>query len=440
MSSGVDILDAVRRGDHHSLQQAVLQEKSNVRFLVHKDELLIMAAGFGHMDIIRLLLSSGLASIDQRARQSNRTALHAACSAGASEIVVFLLNYAKDHEQFEEVVDARDREGLTAVHVAAAQGEMECLNELNKAGVNLVMTDKNGRQPIHLAAQRNHAKIVRKLYDLGVEIEVGCDAGKTPAHYAAFHGSLNALRCLVERNCDLSLEDCRGNQPIHMAAGRDQLECLRFIVDQGIAPGSPKSDGRQTTHLAAQYNASKSLHWLLDVARVNPNAKDSQENTPSHYATEKGNAECYSCLLRHGADPEVINGMNENCSQTARRYGHPVLMEKAATGEVVCKYCHQSSERSAWEHRHKVAPVITALDQSSKTAYTSPLGSYTNERNPKVKRKRPQNSRGDSRKNTGSGRNDSDTFLTGLNLTTDCASARERDLIAKYYGDYADAV
>ena len=52
-------------------------------------------------------------------------------------------------------------------------------------------------------------------------------------------------------------------------------------------------------------------------------------NTPAHYAAEGGKAECFNCCLQHEADLKVINIKRDTPLDTAKKNGHPLLMEKA---------------------------------------------------------------------------------------------------------------
>ena len=66
-------------------------------------------------------------------------------------------------------------------------------------------------------------------------------------------------------------------------------------------------------------------------------------NTPAHYAAQAGKGKSFNCLLYHGADVNVKNQMGENVFETARRHGHPLLIEKAGMWHsytlytIICK-------------------------------------------------------------------------------------------------------
>ena len=54
-------------------------------------------------------------------------------------------------------------------------------------------------------------------------------------------------------------------------------------------------------------------------------------NTPAHCACEKGRAECVNCLVCHGADVNLTNHRALSALDSAKRGGHPRLVERAGT-------------------------------------------------------------------------------------------------------------
>lgn len=54
-----------------------------------------------------------------------------------------------------------------------------------------------------------------------------------------------------------------------------------------------------------------------------------QDYTPAHYATEAGKAKAFNCLLQHNCDLEANNIRRETPLDSAKKAGHPLLMEKA---------------------------------------------------------------------------------------------------------------
>ena len=53
-------------------------------------------------------------------------------------------------------------------------------------------------------------------------------------------------------------------------------------------------------------------------------------DSPLHLAGQGGSAEAFNCLLQHNARLDVVNLRGDSPTDTAKRHGHPLLMQKAS--------------------------------------------------------------------------------------------------------------
>ena len=51
-------------------------------------------------------------------------------------------------------------------------------------------------------------------------------------------------------------------------------------------------------------------------------------NTPGHYASEGGFPNCLNCFLQHDGEIDIQNIKGDTPLDTAKKFGHPLLMEK----------------------------------------------------------------------------------------------------------------
>ena len=58
-------------------------------------------------------------------------------------------------------------------------------------------------------------------------------------------------------------------------------------------------------------------------------------NTPGHYASEGGKPECLNCFLQHDGEIDIQNIKGDTPLDTARKFGHPLLMEKGGKSMVI---------------------------------------------------------------------------------------------------------
>ena len=64
-----------------------------------------------------------------------------------------LLQYVTD-------LDCMDNYGQSPAHLAAFNGEVECMKLLIGYGCNATLEDKQGKMPAHLAATKNHSAVL----------------------------------------------------------------------------------------------------------------------------------------------------------------------------------------------------------------------------------------------------------------------------------------
>lgn len=137
ISKGVDINKA-SQGGYTALSEAIFSED--------------MAA-------VKLLIDAGV-DID-RTNDDGATALMISTVREKPDFIELLL------ENGAEVNIRENHFGLTALHVAAASGNMEIMNTYLNQGDNVNVLDNRGRAPVFYAAKYGHQKVVDKLLSKG---------------------------------------------------------------------------------------------------------------------------------------------------------------------------------------------------------------------------------------------------------------------------------
>ncbi|CAH1786174.1 unnamed protein product [Owenia fusiformis] len=364
-SLSTELVQATERGDTSAVKKVLRSTNVNpdLKWKPEQRSPLQMACGYGQHTVVEELLTAGADA--NQIDNGGRTPLHEACQGGHARCVSLLLEYVQDF-------DRQDRDGQSAVHIAAFQGELKCLVLLADRGAQLILEDSKGRQPSHLAAMRNHKKVLEFLFERGVDLECTDDLGKLPLHCAAQFGGIESVVSLLERDSDLTLGDNMGNLPGHYAAWHDRLDCLRFLVKQGTSLIATQGEGKTLAHVAALHGAVNVLHWLYEKS-VDPNIKDMYGCTAGHYAAEAGKADCFNCYLQHDGSLDIENNKGDTPMASAKRGGHPLLMEKAIKNEAACPLCVKTYKRVEWERANQPPPVVREITSTSRVAYTSPL-------------------------------------------------------------------
>ena len=119
-----------------------------------------LAAHYGHVETVRLLLHNN-APVDQRSRnQMANTALHAALAGGDSakrnEVARTLIAAGAD-------VNATQHGGWAPIHEAAMVGDRAMVDYLLAKGASAAVTNDAGATPAAVARERGHAALADYL-------------------------------------------------------------------------------------------------------------------------------------------------------------------------------------------------------------------------------------------------------------------------------------
>ena len=99
-----------------------------------------------------------------------------------------------------------NHKGWTALHIAAVNGNCQCVNLLVEARAELDLGAGEGSfSPLHLAAEHGHVEAVRLLIDAGAQKDKGRQDGATALYFAAQNGHVEVTSLLLEvganKNC-----------------------------------------------------------------------------------------------------------------------------------------------------------------------------------------------------------------------------------------------
>ena len=179
-----DLLRAARAGDVVSIKEAIKlgAEVNGARLIVKGNKVsetpLHLAANFGHLEAVRVLIASG--AILEIPADDGHTALMDAAFEGHLDVVKTLVESGAQ-------ITKTCVYGETALHEAAQGGQDKVLDYLIEMGHELDPRDTRdkGATPLMLAARGGHLSTIIKLIKAGADPSIETDDGKTAAsHYA----------------------------------------------------------------------------------------------------------------------------------------------------------------------------------------------------------------------------------------------------------------
>lgn len=94
----------------------------------------------------------------------------------------------------------------------------------------IMLISRDGLTALHCAAARGHTEALETLVGLcGARVDVADSHGCTPLHYAAALGHADATSALLQHGADSHRQDRRGRSPAHTAAAKGQIETVRIL-------------------------------------------------------------------------------------------------------------------------------------------------------------------------------------------------------------------
>jgi ankyrin repeat protein len=132
-------------------------------------------------------------------------------------------------------VNAAQGDGMTALHWAAQNGNVDIMHILLYAGASVQATTRlGGYTPLHMASMRGSEAAVRLLLDNGSKPDVLTSTGVTALHFAAQAGRPQAIQALLAGGADVNAKDTySGRTPLMFATAANRLDAIETLIRAG---------------------------------------------------------------------------------------------------------------------------------------------------------------------------------------------------------------
>ncbi|XP_029706103.1 protein phosphatase 1 regulatory subunit 12C [Takifugu rubripes] len=240
----------------------------------------------------------------------------AACASGDTEEAELMLkdneDSKTDREEYVEIINSTNADGITALHQACIDGSMEMVSFLVEHQASVNQADSEGWTPLHVAASCGYPDIAEFLLQRGASLSaVNCD-GDVPLdialddttesllqHYTLQQGvDVEAAKRLEEEQI---MRDARawlrdgppanvqhpktGATPLHVAAAKGYLEALKMLCQCGLDVSAKDLDGWTPLHAAAHWGQGAACYILAEQL-CNMEAHSNAGQTPFDVADE----------------------------------------------------------------------------------------------------------------------------------------------------------
>ena len=114
------------------------------------------------------------------------------------------------------------------------------------------------------ACTGGHIEIVKYLVKFGADVNKTTLTRSTPLRGASFHGFLPVMEYLLQKGADINTPNCIGQSPLCIAAMRGELEAVKFLLSHGADINQCTINGYSVMHLAAAKGKNEVLTVLLE--------------------------------------------------------------------------------------------------------------------------------------------------------------------------------
>ena len=227
-------------------------------------------------------------------------------------------------------VDAKDREGMTALAKSAQSGKVKVMSLLLERSADVGTRSVNGGTPLYYAAEADRGEAVRLLLDHGADPNIGGRSGETPLAAASYNGAVETVDRLLTHGADPNAVDDDGKGAMVYAAGRGYAPIVGALIDAGVDVNRRYGHGLTALMWAAGHDASAgvddvdaTLKLLVDRG-AQRDLKDDRGETAADIARKLGRErEAKMCWSR------------ETPSRVRARRHRKTSLARSSTGTLV---------------------------------------------------------------------------------------------------------
>ena len=175
--------------------------------------------------------------------------------------------------------------GLTALVLAAREGDLESTKLLLAAGADVNQVTAYGWSPLLTATNNRHYKLASFLIDQGADVNLANKGAWTPLYLATDNRNIEG-----------------GDYPVPKA-DMDHLEYIKILLDHGADPNGRAKDNTLSRTIFT-------MQWFLEAGA-----------TPFVRAAQSSDIELMKLLLARGADPKIPTDHNDTALTAAAGIG-----------------------------------------------------------------------------------------------------------------------
>ncbi|XP_053307540.1 NF-kappa-B inhibitor delta [Spea bombifrons] len=228
-------------------------------------------------------------------------------------------------------LDAKEHNGKSPLLVAVAANQPHIVCDLIMLGADVNASDKNGQTALHVAGTYGLSDILKVLLSLQHQLNIDVEArnydGLTPLHCAVIchnaaytsrmthptsetqqqeQETLTCVQLLLQLGANCTSQDIKSNKTIlHLAVQAGNIPLVKFILDlphadlHGLI--NMKAHGNTALHMAAALPPVRSTEYLIQLLLCSggdPSTRNLENEQPAHLVSPGEYSEQIKLLLK----------------------------------------------------------------------------------------------------------------------------------------------
>ena len=131
-------------------------------------------------------------------------------------------------------IKAKDADGITMLHYAAADGNLTIVKYLVSKGISVNATDKSGHTPLNAAANKGNFEVAKFLIEKGAKVNP--NDHYAPIRGAAYSGSTEIVKLLISKGANVKAKSKDGLTALHEGVGLNNfgnIGIAKLLIEAG---------------------------------------------------------------------------------------------------------------------------------------------------------------------------------------------------------------
>ena len=251
-----------------------------------------LAASLGYVDLITLILDRYPDLLNTEGA-SGAPPLFSACKARSTEPLSLLL--AK-----EAAWDLKNQEGWSLLHQAARYGDRGIVSKVLEVANSLIESrDNEDNTPLHIACKRGDPEVIQTLLNSNANVMKVNQDRQFPIHFLLPTGRIPQMEAFLAQDLNqIQATDVDENTLLHLAP----IHLIEFFIERAPALLEQRNNtGSTPLHLLAERQIRNVGLGIQHMLRANPGLRDAVDHagqTPLQRAEAKNNTAAIKALRR----------------------------------------------------------------------------------------------------------------------------------------------